>query len=94
MTGLCAQVASKLSPEDKAAVERAVEDAIAWLDANQLAEVDELEHKCALPRSHMCLNLKSKVPWTLGFGTLKPEEKRHRSQLKLLIPPRAGLSCK
>ena len=43
----CVQVASKLSPEDKATVERAVEDTIAWLDANQLAEVDELEHKCA-----------------------------------------------
>ena len=41
------QVAGKLSPEDKAKVERAVEDTIAWLDANQLAEVDEFEHKCA-----------------------------------------------
>ena len=46
------QVASKLSPEDKATVERAVEDTIAWLDANQLAEVDEFEHKCARPRTH------------------------------------------
>ena len=40
------QVASKLSPEDKQAVERAVEDTISWLDSNQLAEVDEFEHKC------------------------------------------------
>ena len=48
----CTQVASKLSPEDKATVERAVEDTIAWLDANQLAEVDEFEHKCARPRTH------------------------------------------
>lgn len=46
------QVASKLSPEDKATVERAVEDTIAWLDANQLAEVDEFEHKCAPPLNH------------------------------------------
>ncbi len=41
-----AQVASNLSPEDKEKVERAVEDVISWLDANQLAEVDEFEHKC------------------------------------------------
>ena len=50
---LCGQVASKLSPEDKATVERAVDDTISWLDANQLAEVDEFEHKCALPQNDM-----------------------------------------
>jgi len=38
-------VASKLDADDKAKIEKAVEEAIAWLDANQLAEVDEFEHK-------------------------------------------------
>jgi len=35
----------KLDAGDRAAVEKAVEDTISWLDANSLAEVDELEHK-------------------------------------------------
>jgi hypothetical protein len=48
-----AQVASKLSPEDKEKVERAVEDVISWLDANQLAEVDEFEHKCGPASSEL-----------------------------------------
>ena len=39
------QVAEKLSPEDKERIEKAVDDAISWLDSNQLAEVDEFEDK-------------------------------------------------
>ena len=39
------QVASKLSPEDKEKIEKAVDEAISWLDNNQLAEVDEFEDK-------------------------------------------------
>ena len=39
------QVASKLSPEDKERIEKAVDEAIAWLDSNQLAEADEYEDK-------------------------------------------------
>lgn len=61
------QVASKLSPEDKATVERAVEDTIAWLDANQLAEVDELEHKCARPLTNIML-----IPASTSVGTKSP----------------------
>ena len=38
-------VGGKLAPEDKKAVETAVDEAIAWLDANQLAEQDEFEDK-------------------------------------------------
>lgn len=37
------QVASKLAPEDHERVERAVDEAVQWMDANQVAEVDELE---------------------------------------------------
>ncbi|XP_015892346.3 heat shock 70 kDa protein [Ziziphus jujuba] len=37
--------AGKLSPEDKQKIEKAVDEAIEWLDRNQLAEVDELEDK-------------------------------------------------
>ena len=39
------KVSSKLEPADKEALDKAVEDAIKWLDDNQLAEVDELEDK-------------------------------------------------
>ena len=38
-------VADKLAPEDKDRIEKAVDEAIDWLDRNQLAEVEELEHK-------------------------------------------------
>jgi L1 cell adhesion molecule like protein len=38
-------VAAKLDAGDKEALDKAVEDAIKWLDDNQLAEVDELEHR-------------------------------------------------
>lgn len=37
--------AGKLDPTDKEKIEKAVEETISWLDGNQLAEVDELEHK-------------------------------------------------
>ena len=35
----CEQVASKLDPADKEKLEKEIEDAIKWLDDNQLAEV-------------------------------------------------------
>ncbi|GFP99871.1 heat shock 70 kDa protein [Phtheirospermum japonicum] len=37
--------AGKLEPGDKERIEKAVEEAIGWLEGNQLAEVDELEDK-------------------------------------------------
>ncbi|KAK2998786.1 hypothetical protein RJ639_022914 [Escallonia herrerae] len=37
--------ASKLSPEDKQKIEKAVDEAIEWVEKNQLAEFDELENK-------------------------------------------------
>ena len=33
------QVASKIDPADKATIEKAVDETVEWLDANQLAEV-------------------------------------------------------
>lgn len=39
------QVASKINDEDKKSIEKAVDEAMEWLDSNQLAEVDELEDK-------------------------------------------------
>jgi len=39
------KVTDKLSSEDKAALEKAVEEAIKWLDANQTAEKEEFEAK-------------------------------------------------
>ena len=38
-------MASKLDSADKEKIEKEVEGAISWLDQNQLAEKDELEHK-------------------------------------------------
>ncbi|KAF4660112.1 70-kilodalton heat shock protein [Perkinsus olseni] len=35
----------KISDEDKAAIEKAVDEALGWLDKNQLAEKEEFEHK-------------------------------------------------
>jgi L1 cell adhesion molecule like protein len=39
------KVASQLDASDKATIEKAVEEAIKWLDSNQLAEFEEFEHK-------------------------------------------------
>ncbi|XP_024390791.1 heat shock cognate 70 kDa protein 2 [Physcomitrium patens] len=39
------KISGQLSSDDKQKLEKAVNDAINWLDANQLAEVDEFEHK-------------------------------------------------
>ncbi|CAK9881504.1 unnamed protein product [Sphagnum jensenii] len=39
------KIAGQLNPSDKQAIEQAVETAIQWLDQNQLAEVEEFEHK-------------------------------------------------
>ncbi|CAI5460679.1 unnamed protein product [Closterium sp. Yama58-4] len=39
------KIGGKLSPEDKKAIEKAVDDTIDWLDKNQLADVDEFEDK-------------------------------------------------
>ena len=36
---------ANLSAEDRDAVEKAVKETIDWMDANRLAEVDEMEHK-------------------------------------------------
>ncbi|KAK8596660.1 hypothetical protein V6N12_065143 [Hibiscus sabdariffa] len=37
--------AGKLDPTDKQKIEKAIEETIGWLDADQLAEVDEFEDK-------------------------------------------------
>jgi len=39
------KVASALNAEDKTKIEKIVDDTIHWLDTNQLAEVEEFEHK-------------------------------------------------
>ncbi|RVW57070.1 Heat shock cognate 70 kDa protein [Vitis vinifera] len=39
------KIGAKLPPEDKKKIEDAIEQAIQWLDANQLAEADEFEDK-------------------------------------------------
>ncbi|KAK7388394.1 hypothetical protein VNO78_23210 [Psophocarpus tetragonolobus] len=39
------KIGGKLSPEEKNKIEKAVEDAIQWLEGNQLAEVDEFEDR-------------------------------------------------
>ncbi|KAK9838390.1 hypothetical protein WJX84_007494, partial [Apatococcus fuscideae] len=39
------KIASQLDSSDKATIESSVDETIAWLDGNQLAEVEELEHR-------------------------------------------------
>lgn len=39
------KLASQLSASDKETMEKALTESISWLDANQLAEVEEFEHK-------------------------------------------------
>lgn len=39
------KISSKLPPADKKKIEDAIDGAIHWLDANQLAEADEFEDK-------------------------------------------------
>ena len=39
------KIASKLAADDKKKIEDAIDAAISWLDANQLAEADEFEDK-------------------------------------------------
>ena len=39
------KIGSKLPPADKKKIEDAIDQAIQWLDANQLAEADEFEDK-------------------------------------------------
>jgi len=39
------KVASQLDPADKEKIQKAVDEATSWLDQNQLAEVEEFEHK-------------------------------------------------
>ncbi|XP_020080196.1 heat shock cognate 70 kDa protein-like [Ananas comosus] len=39
------KIKAKLPEADRQKIEKAVEDTITWLDSNQLAEVDEFEHK-------------------------------------------------
>ncbi|GKD76304.1 heat shock cognate 70 kDa protein 2-like protein, partial [Tanacetum coccineum] len=39
------KIGEKLSPEDKKKIEDAIDEAIAWLDSNQLAEADEFDDK-------------------------------------------------
>ena len=39
------KIAAKLSSDDKAKVDKAIEDALHWLEGNQLAEVEEFEHQ-------------------------------------------------
>ena len=47
--GVCSlgdeKLKDKLSSDDKEKAEKAIDDALAWLESNQLAEKEEFEHK-------------------------------------------------
>lgn len=59
--------ASKLDPSDKEKIEKAVNNAIEWLDSNQLAEVDEFEDKVKELES-LCNPIISKMYQAGGGG--------------------------
>jgi hypothetical protein len=51
------QVASQIPAEDKERAEKAIDDAISWLDANQLGEVRGCRSSCCnrpTPTLHHC----------------------------------------
>ena len=50
------KIASKLPADDKKKIEDAVEQAIQWLDNNQLAEVEEFEEGVTKGRLLCCLH--------------------------------------
>lgn len=61
------KIASKLDPADKQRIEKAVEEALEWLEKNQLAEVDELEDKLKELES-ICSPIISKMYQGSGGG--------------------------
>ncbi|KAF7147462.1 hypothetical protein RHSIM_Rhsim03G0258400 [Rhododendron simsii] len=61
------KIASKLDPVDKRRIEKAVEEALEWLEKNQLAEVDELEDKLKELES-ICSPIISKMYQGSGGG--------------------------
>ncbi|XP_058206986.1 heat shock 70 kDa protein-like [Rhododendron vialii] len=61
------KIASKLDPAGKQRIEKAVEEALEWLEKNQLAEVDELEDKLKELES-ICSPIISKMYQGSGGG--------------------------
>ena len=61
------QVAAKLSGEDKGTVTKAIDDAIQWLDANQMAEKDEFDDKLK-DLEATCAPILTKVHGGAGAG--------------------------
>lgn len=68
---VCAQVASKLDKDDLDKIEKEVDEAISWLDANQLAETEELEHKLK-ELEGVCSPIISKMYAGAGGACLSP----------------------
>lgn len=62
------KIASKLAPADKQRIEKAVEEALEWLEKNQLAEVDELKDKLEELES-ICSPIISKMYQGSGGGS-------------------------
>lgn len=62
------KIASKLDPADKQRIEKAVEEALEWLEKNQLAEVDELKDKLEELES-ICSPIISKMYQGSGGGS-------------------------
>ncbi|KAI8017560.1 Heat shock 70 kDa protein [Camellia lanceoleosa] len=59
--------AGKLDPEDKKKIEKAIDEAIEWLDRNQLAEVEEFEDKLK-ELENLCNPIMAKMYQGAGGG--------------------------
>lgn len=57
------QVAGQLSPEDKELIERSVNEALQWLEANQLGEKEEFDDKQKVSACEQGGNRHVTVPW-------------------------------
>ncbi|CAN6706779.1 unnamed protein product [Malus baccata var. baccata] len=71
------KIAGKLDPADKQKMEKAIDEAIEWLDRNQLAEVEEFKDKqmeleglCNTIIAKMCQGARGDVP--MGGGARMP----------------------
>ena len=58
------KIKEKIGAGDREKIEKAVDEAIGWLERNQLAEVDELEHKQEL--EEVCIPIIAKMPQRAG----------------------------
>ncbi len=67
----CPNTEIAMTPEDKSAAQSACEETLKWIDANSLADKEELEHKCK-ELQDICSKVMSKIHQTGGSQQTDP----------------------